>query len=157
MTESSPSRRRVPAWIVLLSMSVIAVFAIIVVIIFAQSSGASLSQTEPISAESYLDEIAALPEGDPINGDKLIDSLDCGACHRIGGERVAPPFAGIAERAESRRPPLTGPAYIYEAIMRPSAYVVESYIDAMPQNYPARLSPQEIADLLAYLLTEDAK
>jgi mono/diheme cytochrome c family protein len=63
---------------------------------------------------------------------------------------------GIAERAAARRPPLAAAAYIYESITHPTAYIVEGFSGAMPQNYPERLSERELGDIIAYLLTPDA-
>ncbi len=79
------------------------------------------------------------------------------ACHRLGvASKIAPTFEGIAERAASRRAPLTAAAYIYESITHPTAYVVEGFQPAMPQNFSERLTDRELGDIIAYLLTTSA-
>jgi cytochrome c551/c552 len=91
------------------------------------------------------------------NGALLIEEYGCVACHRLGvASDVAPTFEGIAERAATRRPPLSAADYLYESIIDPAVYIVEGYQPAMPQNYPDRLSDQELGDIIAYLLTPTA-
>jgi hypothetical protein len=43
-------------------------------------------------------------------------------------------------------------AYIYESIVFPGAFVVQGYNDVMPHDFGARMTEQELADVLAYLL-----
>jgi hypothetical protein len=70
---------------------------------------------------------------------------------------MAPAFVGIAERAATRRPPLTAAAYIYESITNPSAFIAPGqYNAAMPENFRERLSDRELGDIIAFLLTPDA-
>lgn len=111
-----------------------------------------------VSSEEDARALTALPTGDPANGDRLIESLGCFACHRIGAENgIAPSFVGIADRADERKPNMSATAYLYESILHPTAYVVDGFNPAMPQNYPEILSDQDLADLIAYLLTPDAR
>jgi hypothetical protein len=42
--------------------------------------------------------------------------------------------------------------YTFYAIAEPGRYIVEGYGNAMYNRYDENLSPQEIADLIAYLL-----
>jgi hypothetical protein len=45
--------------------------------------------------------------------------------------------------------------YIYESILRPNAYVVDGFQKGlMPQTFETTLTPQQLADLLAFLLTQ---
>ena len=113
---------------------------------------------DTLTESSYLDRVEPLlTNADPANGDALVAQFDCAACHRAGAVNgIAPAFAGIAERAAERRPPLKPEAYIYESITRPHAYVVEGFVGAMPQDYATRLSDEQLGDIIAYLLTPDA-
>jgi cytochrome c2 len=108
------------------------------------------------SLETRAAVLAAL--GDPVRGDALIETYTCAACHRAGAANgVAPSFVGLHERAAERDPALSAAAYVYQSIVQPTAYLVEGYANAMPQNYGDRLSEQEIADLVAYLLSPAAQ
>ncbi len=110
-----------------------------------------------LTAETYMDRVNAVLAGaNSENGAQLVERYQCVNCHRVGANKIAPSFEGIAERAGTRHPPLTAAAYIYESITNPTAYVVKGYTPAMPQNYPERLSDRELGDIIAYLLTTDA-
>jgi hypothetical protein len=52
---------------------------------------------------------------------------------------------------------LSAEAYICESITHPAAFVVENYAAAMPQDFGSRLSPGELGDIIAYLLTSEAR
>ena len=61
---------------------------------------------------------------------------------------------GIASRAADRKAELTAVEYIRESIQKPEAYVVEGYTPLMePFKFGDRITPQELADLIAYLMT----
>lgn len=147
-------------WPVILALLILIVFALIFIFAFVVESGQSNApvDNEVLSAETYIDIVAPLlAQADAENGDRLINQYECHICHREAAERIAPSFVGLAERAATRRTPLTAAAYIYESIMRPGAYIVEGYADAMVQNYADRLSDRDLGDIIAYLLTADAK
>ena len=52
---------------------------------------------------------------------------------------------------------MTAEEYVYESIVAPAAYLVETYEDAgaMPQNFAEKLSEDEIQALVAWLLNPD--
>ena len=107
-----------------------------------------------------LGEMAELT-GDPNNGQSLYNgSLACSACHNLA--TVAPPTEGTFTRVEDTRladPALAGYSaehYIVESILAPNAYVVEGYpANNMPQNFGERLDAQLLADLVAYVSSQD--
>lgn len=113
---------------------------------------------EVLNERSYMDRVEALlTRADSANGDALLAQFDCVACHRAGAANgIAPAFSGIAARAAERRPPLSAAAYLYESITRPQAHIVEGFVGAMPQDYAARLTDQQLGDIIAYLLTAEA-
>jgi cytochrome c2 len=123
---------------------------------FSYSPASSIEATVP--ADSYVGVVAGLlANADSEHGETLLTTYGCAACHRAGAENhVAPSFVGIAQRAGERRPPLSAEEYLYESIVHPSAYIVEEYPNAMPQNFAERISNQDLGDLIAYLLTPDA-
>jgi mono/diheme cytochrome c family protein len=128
----------------------------------------------PVEADRYREALAAiLPSADASRGAQWVEQFGCTVCHREGAaNKIAPPFVGIAERAAARRPPLPADAYLYESITDPTAYTARDlhsesstdpaastgsdYRAAMPQDFATRLTPQQIGDIIAYLLTPDA-
>ena len=72
---------------------------------------------------------------------------------RVGGGPRRASFVGVADRAATRRPPLTAAQYLYESIISPGAYLVEGYANAMPANFAGRLTQAEIGRIIAYLLS----
>lgn len=106
-----------------------------------------------------------LPEGNAENGEALSVSLGCTACH-VDAPTGPPWFPtaefpqGIGTRAVERltQDDYTGEAttpeqYLLESIVLPQAHLVQNYANIMPQNYGDQLTPQDAADLIAYLLT----
>lgn len=112
----------------------------------------------PLTSVTYMDKVSALlKDADATRGAALVEQFACTACHREGAKtKIAPAYDGIAERAATRRPPLTAAAYIYESITNPMAYVVTGFSPAMPQNFSQQLSERQLGDIIAYLLTPTA-
>jgi mono/diheme cytochrome c family protein len=117
-----------------------------------------------------------LPAGDAANG-KLVSErigIACTVCH-TGASLIGPAWLaaaasdgkGVAEHAAERinDPGYTGHAttpeqYLFESIVQPSVYIAPggTYATAegvslMPPYFGERLTEQEVADLIAYLLT----
>jgi len=102
-------------------------------------------------------ELSALPAGDATSGKTLFTAVGCVSCHSLnpGVRIVGPSLAGVANRAATRRPGYSAELYIYESITRPNAYIVDGYPSGvMPPDFKQRLKPQELADLIAFLMTE---
>lgn len=102
-------------------------------------------------------EFAALPAGVAANGQAVFTSAGCVACHSLEPDKkiVGPSLSGVATRAATRKPGYAAEIYIYESITRPSAYVVEGFPDGvMPKTFKGTLKPQELADVIAFLLTQ---
>lgn len=100
--------------------------------------------------------------GDPVAGRRLYNEQDlgtnvgCSLCHSLEKDvnKVGPSFYGLATRAETTVPGLTAEQYIRQSILVPNAHLVEGYPpDQMVQDYETRLTPQQIDDLVAFLLT----
>ena len=80
----------------------------------------------------------------------------CVTCHSLepGKTLVGPSLAGIAGQAGTRVSGKSAEEYLRESIVNPNAFVVEGFPSGvMYQNYGKELSEQEIADLVAFLLT----
>jgi mono/diheme cytochrome c family protein len=105
-----------------------------------------------------------LPAGVADNGQKLFASQGCAACHSLKPDEkiVGPSLAGIATRAGDRikaadykGKATSAELYIHESIVQPGAYVVPGFADGiMPQDFGKKLNAQDLADLIAFLLTQ---
>jgi mono/diheme cytochrome c family protein len=122
---------------------------------------------EAPSAEMVGTDITiALPEGDPERGKALSEGpLGCSGCHVLA--TVGPPWSAsgdlppLEERAAQRiaAEDYSGEAadaqqYLIESILKPDAYVVAGYPPGvMPRTYGERMTAQDLADVLAYMLS----
>lgn len=154
------SERQAARWPVLVALALLVLITLIFIIEFVLTTESELAAPTPVAlaADTYREAVSALlADADAASGAQLVEKYNCIACHRLGAEnKIAPPFAGVAERAATRRPPLTASAYIYESVTQPMAFVVDGFTPAMPQNYPDLLAEQELGDIIAYLLMPDA-
>ena len=105
--------------------------------------------------------------GDAGRGEKLYSQATigtksaegCTSCHNYdeaeGPADKAPYTAGTGTRAATRVAGMSAEEYIHESIINPNAYVVEGFQEGdMYQTFSEELSEQQIADLVAYLLTQ---
>jgi nitric oxide reductase subunit C len=113
----------------------------------------------------------ALAAQDPVaRGQALFRSVSpaCAACHSVapGVNMAGPSLAGVGTRAAQRvgQPDYKGAAkdaaaYLHESIVNPSAYVVPGAMYSsngqsfMPASFGKDLTPQQIDDLVAYLMS----
>ncbi len=121
--------------------------------------------TPPAGPVVGTDITKELPQGDAKSGEALATTLACTACHVLAPTGPAwPPTAGqpgIGERAAARltESDYTGKAatpeqYLFESIASPNTFVVSGYsANVMPSNYANTLTDQDMADIIAYLLT----
>jgi mono/diheme cytochrome c family protein len=112
------------------------------------------------SKESKIPYSALPPEGDPVRGEELFNkSIDrqpsCVSCHVPDAEDggASPNLDGFGERAAIQVPGLSAREYAFWSITEPHRHLVKNFGNAMPNKYDDKLSPQDIADLIAYLLT----
>ena len=100
--------------------------------------------------------------GDPAAGEDLFyenslgTNVSCRICHSLnpGVRLVGPSLAGVATRAASRVPGMSAQAYLRESILEPDRYVVDGYPKGqMVSDLGEVLSPEQVDDLVAYLLT----
>ena len=134
-------------------------FASLDALIAAQSIG---SDVDSILLE--LDELI----GDPLSGQLLYNGLEptlggailgCSGCHANGD--VAPPTEGTWTRINDGYLLLpefedyTVTRYIVESITHPEIYIVPGYQAVMPNIYNNQLTPQQLADIVAFLDSQD--
>jgi len=101
-------------------------------------------------------EFEALPKGDATAGQAVFTSAGCVACHSLepGVKIVGPSQAGLATRAATQKPGYSAELYLYESITQPNAYLVEGFQpDLMLKTFKETLMPQDLADVIAFLLT----
>lgn len=100
-----------------------------------------------------------LPTGDPVRGAALFtQSLGgapaCVSCHSLdGGASAGPTLEGYGAVAATRVKGQSAEEYTFYSILRPAKHIVRGYSNVMPANYAKSLSAQDVADLIAYLLT----
>jgi nitric oxide reductase subunit C len=133
--------------------------AAVVALVLSTVLGDSGAQTPPPAA------------GDAKRGEQLFARLPCASCHdirkRAPGGDVCPNLGNIATEAgrKVRRRDYRGKArdaagYIRESILEPNAYIVpgknyrmETGRSVMPEDVGGTMSPAELDDLVAFLLT----
>ncbi len=102
---------------------------------------------------------APLPPGDATHGAELFTQSvngapPCSTCHQTDDTTiVGPGMKGFGARAGSRVEGESAEQYVQESIIHPASFVVSGFPNAMYNQYGSQLSPQDIADLTAYLLT----
>jgi mono/diheme cytochrome c family protein len=99
---------------------------------------------------------AALETADPARAQQLITTNACVVCHSMDSSAPlpGPTWQNLAETAATRVPGQSAGMYLYTSITNPNAYIVEGYQpNVMIQTYGQTLSDQDLADILAYLLT----
>jgi nitric oxide reductase subunit C len=141
-----------------LGLAALAVVALVVVLAVVRG-GLRWRRTAPVT------------RGDATRGARLYETLPCGSCHDIGhpwpGGDICPNLGNIATEAarivgqadyHGRATDAAG--YIRESIIDPNAYIVpgSTYRQAdgqsvMPKTFGQTLSPGELDDLVAFLLT----
>lgn len=113
----------------------------------------------------YPRSVAELPQGDSKTGETLYEiTYGCAACHGskdvVDSNLVGPWGGAWIDTAASRKSGYTAADYLYESILLPSAFIAPECPTGpcvgppsmMPANFGQRISPQDMADLLAYLL-----
>lgn len=136
-------------------------------------SGGTFPGTAVGVTEEEGDETAgegAVAQADEAAGEKLFRQSppSCSSCHSTspGVDLAGPSLAGMAERAASvvDSPDYEGEAedaadYIRESIVAPSAHLVSGGMYSadgtsfMPANYSEDLTPEQVDQLVAYLIT----
>ncbi|MCI0714056.1 MAG: cytochrome c [Chloroflexi bacterium] len=108
-------------------------------------------------------DIDELPDGTDVSrGEEIFKNGGkagpaCASCHRLDGTdtAAAPSLKGFANRADDRVDDLSAWEYAFTSILTPGEHLVAGYGNAMYGNYGDDLSKQEVADVIAYLLTLD--
>lgn len=139
----------------------------------AQREGSTVS-AEPTPAPPKLAELtdeqifAGLPAeiadlmatADPDRGANIPLAFGCIGCHGLDPavQMVGPTWHNIGDTAVSRVPGESPALYLYNSIAKPAAYAVPDYpANVMPATYVETIPPADLADLLAYLLSQNGQ
>ena len=134
---------------------------------------ATASQTATVPGFTAIgaDLAAALPAGNPARGADLFaqkaktasgSALPCKSCHSLQPNTVivGPSLSNIGTAGATMEPGKTAEQYIRESIQSPSAFIVPgnpAFVNngksVMPAGLGNTMSAQDLADLIAYLLT----
>lgn len=103
---------------------------------------------------------AASSGGNATNGEALFKKTVIGAqpgcvtCHSLDGSTlVGPSLKGIAGRAGKEVSGQSAEEYLKASIVNPNAHVVSGFAQGIMQSYEKELTPEQLADVVAYLLT----
>lgn len=128
-----------------------------------------LCAEEPVGpewAESIEDFLASVEPGDTANGADLYQSYGCAGCHgdvAVDGSAGVGPWLGeIGEVGATRVEGQTAAQYIYDSILAPDLFIAPDCPNGpcagppsgMPGGFDTRISDQDMADLLAFLVGE---
>lgn len=103
--------------------------------------------------------LADLPGGDAARGAELFSQAlngapACSSCHNPDATTlVGPGMEGYSQRAATQVQGQSAEAYTFTSITQPAAHIVSGFPNTMYTQYGRQLSAQQIADLIAYLLT----
>lgn len=126
-----------------------------VFVLLAAACGGGGESAAPASSGSVTGNAA---DGESLYTQNAIGSAPgCTTCHSLeeGVVVVGPSHAGIGARAGSVVPGLSAEEYLRQSIVEPDAHVTEGFTAGiMYQNYGKELTEQQIADLVAFLLTQ---
>ena len=96
------------------------------------------------------------------SGEKLFfqshnEAPTCSSCHVVKGEGggIGNSLAGLAEVAGRRVSGQSAEEYLYWSILRPARYLVAGYSNVMYAEYEDSFRAEDLADVIAYLLTLD--
>ncbi|KAB2903018.1 MAG: c-type cytochrome [Anaerolineae bacterium] len=133
---------------------------LLVMVLLAACSGGE--KKDPSAQKTDEPTPVAMMSGNPERGAEIFtNGVDgappCTSCHAVEPKpsrfTVAPNLGGISDRAEDRVPDLSAEEYLSVSILRPGAYVVNGFNNAMYSDYAKHLSSQDVSDLIAFLMT----
>jgi cytochrome c2 len=121
---------------------------------------------EPAEEVAWPEDVAELPEGDPATGETHYNTtFACASCHGDptveGSNAIGPWLGSIAVEGADRIEGTDSNQYIYESILHPNDFIAPICANdapciepsVMPGDFGTRMSQQDMADVIAYLLS----
>jgi mono/diheme cytochrome c family protein len=114
----------------------------------------------------WPEDVAELPEGDATAGGERFVSAGCTACHgdpaTPGSNAVGPHLGNIGNAGADRVEGMAADQYIYTSILHPNDFIAPicandqacNQPSAMPSNFGQTLTPEDMANLIAYLMEQ---
>jgi mono/diheme cytochrome c family protein len=95
-------------------------------------------------------------EGNAESGEALFKLMSsefppCTGCHIAGATGSPPLEEGFGQITATRVEGQSAREYIFYSLVDPARHIVEGYGNAMYDQYDDKMTPQQIADLIAYL------
>lgn len=112
---------------------------------------------EEVTAGLPADFAAALAAADPAKGQNVATSNGCIGCHSTDPAvtMTGPTWHNLGDTAVNRVPGESPALYIHDSIVNPNAFVVPGFPSGvMPQIYGDTIPLEDLADLVAYLLSQ---
>ena len=103
------------------------------------------------------DVVAAIKEGDVVEGQEISELQGCAGCHSLEEDEVlsGPSWYDLANIAVGRVEGESPALYFYRSITRPNAFIVKRFdSNVMPEDFSEKLNTSEIGDLIALLLEQ---
>jgi len=129
-------------------ISLLFVFVVALALVLTACGGSGGGET------SEVGDVAA---GKALFAEPIIDvQPGCNTCHSLTPDQVivGPSMVGVATRADTRVSGMSAEDYIRESILHPDNYVVEGFDPGvMVQVWEQTLTPEQVDNLVAYLLT----
>jgi mono/diheme cytochrome c family protein len=131
----------------------------------AQREAQAATEAAGQTAEPAAPAEAVAVEGDPERGRALFNEMKpeagfaCATCHRVESEErlIGPGLLGVSAWAAANITGQTPVEYLHESIVNPNAHIVQGNPpypeNLMPQIYGTLFTPEQINDLVAYLMT----
>lgn len=118
----------------------------------SEQTEAAPSASLPTSGD-FTQIVSELPPGNADNGKTLFNTKGCVGCHSLEKDvrMVGPSFYNVFDHAKTRVPDMGPKEYLYDSIVKPNDHIVETYQSGlMPATFASQLTPQDMADLLAW-------
>lgn len=116
-----------------------------------------------------IDITQQLPPGDSKRGEDLMIKQGCAGCHKVEQRAVAQPFSAsgaedglsmvqrakvIIQSEKYKGSAKSAEEYLFESVVLPNIYVADGYPKSVhPANYSNTLDKQDMADMIAYMMT----
>ena len=118
---------------------------------------ASCSGDEPATPQAASDRSVASTGTDLFNERVVGSNPGCVTCHALDGDivLVGPSLTGLADRAGSTVPGMTGAEYVRQAIVDPDAHIVDGFsAGQMAGGWGDLLTTEQIESLVELLLSD---